>query len=443
MYSEREADRVNRFRFGKGRQVRRLNLFGRQVWIALVLCATVVGVSREALAEDAAIVPVSLAYLRASLDTYRHIQEEGGWRAIPAGPALHIADAGPAVKRLKERLHATGDLTVPVGDDDRFDAVVAEAVKNFQERHGLDPDSVVGPKTREALNVTVDERIRQIETNIERLKSLPIAADKRTIVVNVAAFELTVYERGALTFASPVIVGRTSRKTPVFSSAITRIIVNPYWTVPRIIAVEDILPKIKQDPSYLTAQSIRVYRSSDDGHIEVPPKSVDWAALNSHNFPYRLIQDPGPANALGKVKFFVPNHFDVYLHDTPARELFRKDQRTFSSGCIRVDKALALAEYLLRRDGLGSFRAMADALERRETRQIDLKTPAPLHIVYLTAWADKHGHTHFRNDVYNLDAPVVAALQPERDTIHDVAMAHDTVPVPACAASPPPDFTRR
>lgn len=305
----------------------------------------------------------------------------------------------------------------------------------FQSRHGLNADGVVGRKTRAAMNVPISARIRQIVTNLERLKSLPATDGKLTILINVAGFDLTAMEDGRITFTSPVIVGRLTRQTPVFSSAITKVIVNPYWHIPRLIAVKDILPKVKRDPSYLNEQSIRVYKASDSERIEVPRDSINWASLDANNFPYVLVQDPGPANALGRVKFFLPNDHDIFLHDTPALELFNHDRRTFSSGCIRVSKALELAEYLLRRDGLGAFRAMADALQHRETRQIDLASPVPLHIIYLTAWADTDGRAQFRDDVYALDNLIAARSRHKKEKSKDIAKAYDTVPIPACSVA--------
>jgi murein L,D-transpeptidase YcbB/YkuD len=374
----------------------------------LAVCIAVAGGYRAAVAEVASAFPASPAHLEAALDSYRAIERQGGWPVVPGGPALRVGSSGPAVALLRERLAITGDFTGPDDEAPLFDEVLAQAVTAFQARHGLEEDGVVGPKTRAALNVPAEARVRQLAANLERLESLPLTDDARTVLINVAAFDLSVLEDGRVAFASPVIVGRRSRPTPVFSSAITKAVVNPYWHVPRLIAVKDILPKVQQDLAYLREKSIRVYRASGAARIEVAPESVDWKSLNANNFPYLLVQDPGPTNALGRVKFYFPNDFDVFLHDTPAQALFSHGKRAFSSGCIRVGKALALAEFLLHRDGLESFEQMADALQKRETRNITLKTPVPLHIVYLTAWTDRDGRAQFRDDVYSLDGLMAA-----------------------------------
>lgn len=388
-----------------------------------------------AAAEAVRAFPASPASLEATLDAYRAIEERGGWPAVPDGPALRVGSSGPAVVRLKERLSITGDLADPEDRAPGFGDDLAAAVKRFQARHGLEQDGVVGRKTRAALNVPVAARVRQLAANLERLKSLSLTDGKRTILINVAAFDLTVVEDGRVAFSSPVIVGRRSRPTPVFSSAVTRIVVNPYWYVPRRIAVRDILPKIKKDPAYLREQSIRVYRTSGSARIEIAPGSVDWKSLNSTDFPYVLVQDPGPANALGRVKFYLPNTYDVFLHDTPAQELFNHGKRMFSSGCIRVGKALALADFLLHRDGLDSFEQLAEALQNRETRAIALKTPVPLHVVYLTAWADRDGRAQFRDDVYSLDGLIAAGRPPKQEkpsgtaSVAACGIAQDPAPI--------------
>jgi L,D-transpeptidase YcbB len=366
---------------------------------ALVLCLALLGGVCGASAAER--LSPSAAALQKVLERYQAIEKKGGWPTVPAGPMLRTGSSGPAVARLRERLTVTGDLTDPGADPgadpQAFDGALAAAVMKFQSRHGLDDDGLVGSRTHAALNVPVDARIRQIAASLERLKSLPAPNGRRTILINVAAFDLLVTEEDRIAFTSPAIAGRLSRPTPVFSSAVTKVVMNPYWDIPRHIAVTDILPKLQRDPSYLSAQSIHVYRIDDSARIEVQPGSINWKSLNSKNFPYELVQDPGPANALGRVKFVLSNDRDIYLHGTPAQALFDQKQRTAGAGGIRVGRALELAEFLLRRDSLSNVRAMAEALQRRESRQIDLKTAVPLHIVALTAWADRDGRAHFRD----------------------------------------------
>jgi len=202
--------------------------------------------------------------------------------------------------------------------------------------------------------------------------------------------------------------------------------------------LEDILPKLKRDPSYLSAQAIRVFKASGSSLVEVAANSVPWQALNEGNFPYTLVQEPGSLNSLGHVKFFLPNEQAIFVHDTPARGLFKRGLRAFSSGCIRVDKAVELAEYLLKHDDEGSFHALAEALQSGETRQIALSRPVPIHIIYLTAWADKYGHAHFRDDVYGLDSLVDAGPAQQREDHRDAARAYEIASTPACTTMPRP-----
>jgi murein L,D-transpeptidase YcbB/YkuD len=391
------------------------------------MCVTAVGGTGDTFAETVTRHPTSVGSLQIALETYRLLEKRGGWPVLPDGEPLRVGSFGPSVVRLKERLSITGDLPPPGSHPPEFDETLSAAVMRFQARHGLAVDGVVGQRTRAALNVAVGDRVRQIAANLARLRALPDTAGQRMILINIAGFELDVIENGKAAFNSPVIVGRLSRPTPALSSAVTRIIVNPYWRVPRRIAVRDILPQIRRDPSYLWTHGFRVFDASAASQVEVVAETVDWRSLNANNFPYFLVQDPGPLNALGQVKFFLPNEQDIFIHDTPARDLFKHKSRAFSSGCIRVGKAVELAEYLLTQEGEIALEAMAEALKSGETRQIALTAPVPLYVLYLTAWTDEAGRVHFRDDIYGLDAVVAAAEAPQGRARRDVARAYDTV----------------
>lgn len=401
--------------------------------VSLFLCIAAVAVYESACAETDRLNPVSRAHLQSMLDRYMAIEKQGGWPMIPDGPALRVGSNGPPVVRLKERLVVTNDLMRANRVSSDFGGNLSVDVMQFQRRHGLAVDGVVGRRTRAAMNVPVAARIRQITANLARLRSIRAGGGERTIVINVAGFDLNVVEDGDVEFRSPVIVGRNSRPTPVLSSMVTQIIVNPYWHVPRSIAVRDILPKLKRDPSYLQTQGIRVFRASGDSRIEVAADAVPWQSLNKDNFPYVLVQDPGPRNALGRVKLVLPNEQDIFVHGTPARELFNRTLRAFSSGCIRVARIMELAEYLLKQEAGATHRDFLDALRTGETRRVKLATPIPIHIVYLTAWADADGQTHFRDDIYSLDGLAEDHLISQRIVRHDVARAFDTVRDAGCA----------
>jgi murein L,D-transpeptidase YcbB/YkuD len=208
-----------------------------------------------------------------------------------------------------------------------------------------------------------------------------------------------------------VVVGRDYRKTPVFSKKMKYIVLNPYWNIPQKIAVEDILPKVKQNLRYLSRQKIKVFKSWRKGAPEVNPKTIDWRWLNEENFSFKLRKEPGPKNDLGQIKFMFPNKFAVYLHDTPDRRLFKRSMRGFSSGCIRVEKAMDLATYILRDDPDWSRQKILESLKTSERRVVRLRNPIPVHLLYLTAWVDEDGLLHFRDDIYVRDEPLDVALK--------------------------------
>ncbi|HEX9630972.1 MAG TPA: L,D-transpeptidase family protein [Gemmatimonadales bacterium] len=350
--------------------------------------------------------------LREALARYREVVATGGWPAIPPGPTLKGGDRGPPVTALRERLRFEDDLRPAAQQDAHlFDEELEQALKRFQRRHGLAADGVVNAATRAELNVPVERRAAQLELNLERWRWLPEDLGRRHIIVNIAAFTLDVVEAAAVVKTMRVVVGRPYRRTPVFSDTMRYLVLNPSWQVPRSLAVQDLLPRIKRDPSYLAGHKVRVFQGWGPEAREVDPATVAWSAITPAGFPFRLAQDPGPLNALGRIKFMFLNRFNVYLHDTPARELFDETERDFSSGCIRVEQAIDLAEYLLRRDGQWGRETIVRALGEVVDRTVPLPEPMPIHLLYWTAWADGDGTIHFRRDIYDRDAPLWKALR--------------------------------
>lgn len=353
--------------------------------------------------------------LREALAHYRGLSEGGGWPTIPEGAALDRGDRGPAVAALRERLRLEGSFGwVAVGapqDADLFDAGLEEALQQFQRRHGLTADGTLGAATRAELNVPVERRVEQLELNLERWRWLPKDLGRRHIIVNIAAFNLDVVEDETVVMSMRVVVGRPFRHTPVFSDTMRYLVLNPYWNVPRSLAVRDLLPNIRRDPAYLERQGLRVLQGWGSNAREVDPSTVDWSAINADAFPFHLAQDPGPLNALGRIKFMFLNKFNVYLHDTPARGLFQETERDFSSGCIRVERAIDLAGYLLRLDPRWNREAILRALDRAENTTVPLPEPIQVHLLYWTAWADGNGTIHFRRDLYGRDTPLWNALR--------------------------------
>jgi murein L,D-transpeptidase YcbB/YkuD len=322
------------------------------------------------------------AGLREALQSYRDIAAAGGWPLIENGPALRRGASGPRVDALVLRLLATGELGAR---SNSFDGAVEAAVRKYQGSNGLESDGVAGPATLRAMRVPVEERIRQIEVNLERWRWLPHSFGERYALLNIAAFELEVFDRGPR-LSMRVIVGREFQSTPVFSSRIERVIFSPYWNVPDSIASKEIVPALRRNPNYLARE-----------HMERVPGGG-------------FRQQPGPKNALGGVKFDIPNRYLVYLHDTPGKTLFAESRRAFSHGCMRIEKPAELAEYLLS-DQQWTRERVEQAMSAGRERAVPVRDPLPVHVLYWTAWADRGGVLQLRDDVYHRDAALYAAIK--------------------------------
>ncbi len=364
----------------------------------------------------AAIAPSQEGYVRllGLLRRYRAIAAAGGWAAVPPGPPLRLGARGARVRRLRERLAAAGDLEAGPSAGESFDAGLFRAVKRFQARHGLDTTGVVGPRDLAELAVSARARIRQIEVNLERWRWLPDTLGTRYLLVNIPAFTLEVRERGRPVLAMRVVVGRELSRTPLFSDSITYLVFNPVWEVPPDIAASEVLPAVQKDPEYLVKNHLRVFSGRGPQAREVDPASVDWRTVTPESFHFSIKQDPGPQNAVGHVKFMCPNQYAVYLHDTPAGQLFGTPERDLSHGCVRVEKPLELAEYLLAgKKGWDSLR-VAMAFDTLRNQAVILPHPVSVHLLYWTAWVDDRGRAQFRRDVYGLDSLLVAVLSHSR-----------------------------
>lgn len=361
-----------------------------------------------------ALLPSHPVYykLREALVRYRELAAAGGWSFVPNGSKMQKGDQNERVALLRARLIASGDLLDGSRSEREktfFDEGLEEAVRRFQQRHGLEVDGIVGPATLAELNIPIEERVQQIELNMERWRGFPRNFGSRYLLVNIANFSLEVMEKDQPILTMRTIVGRTYRRTPVFSAPMSYLVLSPYWHVPRRIAIQDKLPLIQKDPEYLAKQRIRVFQ----GQEEIDPSTVDWSTVTAEDFPYRLQQSPGSHNALGQVKFMFPNRFNVYLHDTPSRRLFQERVRAFSSGCIRIEKPLELADYLLRDDPTWTREKILAVMEKGRERVVHLSEPVPVYLLYWTAWADPDDTLQFRQDLYGWDKALSKALQRE------------------------------
>lgn len=322
---------------------------------------------------------------------------------IAYGSLLKPGQTDERVVLLKQRLMGPGDYS-PVYDDDLRREVMA-----YQRSAGLEPDGIVGDNTLDVLNATRVSWIDRIDANLERWRWLPRQTPGTYIRVNIAAFTLRAIENGSTTLAMNVIVGKPYRRTPVFTETIKYIVLNPYWNVPFKIATEDKLPLLKKDPAAVARSGFEAKPQGSD--VFVPVDTIDWSNVTKRNFNYLLRQRPGDNNALGRMKFMLPNPYAVYLHDTPSRELFSKQERSFSSGCVRLERPQLLAEWLLSRDRNPQSDRLGALLASGDTTTIYLKTPVPAYLVYFTAFVADDGDIAFRRDIYERDKILVAALR--------------------------------
>jgi murein L,D-transpeptidase YcbB/YkuD len=326
--------------------------------------------------------------LKEGLAKYREIAARGGWQSIESGPTLKPGMTDRRVPSLRARLAASGDLAAGASEGgDQYDDSLVAGVKEFQDRHGLEADGVVGPGTLKTLNVPVGQRIEQIRATLERNRWVMNDLPERFILVNVAGFKVYLSDRGQLTWDSRAVVGKPYTKTPIFRGDMKYVVLNPTWTIPASIVRKEILPGMRRDPNYLRRKG---YRQVDG----------------------QFVQPAGERNALGRIKLMFPNSHSVYLHDTPSKSFFNETSRSFSHGCVRVQKPVELAALALN-DPQWSVDALNAAIATGATKTIMLEKPLPVLILYWTAATDVNGRVTFRPDIYGRDPAVIRALNAE------------------------------
>ena len=319
-------------------------------------------------------------------------------------------------RTLGARLEASGDLS----EGGELEA----ALRGFQARVGVSATGELDEATLAALETPVEDRIGAIEASLERWRWLPETLGRRHLLVNIADFRLELIEEGATTLAMKAVVGKPYRSTPVFSGVVRYLVLNPTWTAPRTIVREDLLPELQQEGAVaLERRGIELF--TPQGR-RVDPSTVRWASIRPAAIPYIFRQPAGPSNALGPVKFMFPNPYDVYLHGTPRQELFDESSRAFSSGCVRLEHPLDLAERLLSSDSRWPRARIDEVVAAGETRSVPLREPTPVHVLYWTAWVDEEGRTRFRPDVYERDDAVLRALGRVRPETIPVVRASST-----------------
>ena len=382
--------------------------------------------------------------MREALAHYLRLSIDHKWLPIPSGPTLSLGQRHEQIFLIRRRLVLLGDLDQELPQEPKshsspslsyihntqndqyqkelqnieaqlvqidplqhsvylYDYEMQQAVKLFQTRHGLEPTGKVDAKTRTLLNTPIKDRAQQLALNMKRWRHLPPELGERYIFVNMANFDLAYIENGMKVADMKVIIGKPYRRTPIMSGKIDTVVINPYWNVPYRIAVKDILPKVRKDPSYLQSHNLQVLPNWDDEMAPVDTSEIDWNTISTRPFKYRFRQPPGPDNSLGNVKFLFPNDYSIFLHDTPKRDLFNESKRALSSGCIRVEKPLLLAKHILGKQQSWNEQAINERVGQRKNTYIRLNDPVPVYLMYWTAWVSKDGQVQFRDDIYGRD----------------------------------------
>ncbi|MEO0383091.1 MAG: L,D-transpeptidase family protein [Pseudomonadota bacterium] len=352
--------------------------------------------------------PASAVNLETALRQHSDMMARGGWNQVPADTVLRLGVRHTNVQQLRQRLIVGGDLAQQWGISDIFDSYVDSAVKRFQARHGLVVDGIMGAEGYAAMNVPIGLRVRQMETNLVRIRSMSGFLGDRYVMVNIPAAALEAINSGRVTTRHTAIVGKVDRPTPILDSRIHELNFNPYWTVPVSIIRRDLIPLMQENPAYLSENNIRIFNSWGASAQELAPEQVNWNTEEATRYMFR--QDPGEINSLGSVKINFHNEHQVYLHDTPDKSLFGDDYRFLSSGCVRVQNIRELVTWLLASTDGWSRQRIDQVIQTGERVDLRIPDPSPLYINYVTAWAASDGTVNFREDIYNRDGlPTVAS----------------------------------
>jgi len=346
--------------------------------------------------------------LKVELKEYRELAKNGGWNKIPDGATLKKGMTDERIVDVRKYLNITKDLPANADPDNPlYDEELELAVKKFQFRHNLTKDGAIGKGTLAQMNMSVEDRIGMMRLNLERTRWVLHHPESDFLIVNIAGFNIKRIQNSKVVYESRVIVGKNHKESPIFKDAVEYIVFNPTWTLPYSIATHETLPKLKKDPSYLAAKHMEIM--DRNGKI-LDPSTIDFNKYSTGNFPFIIRQKAGSHNALGQVKFIFPNKYAVYLHDTPSRGLFNREDRAFSHGCIRLEDKWELAMSLLNEPDVWNMDKINEILKSGKTTQVNLKTPVDIYILYWTAGVDRGNNLYFERDVYNRDPAVLKAL---------------------------------
>jgi len=351
------------------------------------------------------LAPQTVQTTEAAIPRYEQLAAQGGWPAVPNSDRMRLGNRDKAVIALRQRLIAGGDLATSAGVSDVFDSYVEAGVKRFQARHGLTVDGLVREATLSAMNVPAEVRVAQLRTNLMRLKSFSGNLGPKFVMCNIPAAQIEAIENGVAVTRHTAVVGKPDRASPEINSRIVEVNFNPYWTVPVSIVKRDLIPRMQEEPDYLTKQRIRIL---DGRGRELQPTQINWYSEEAVNYMFK--QDPGDFNSLGAIRINFPSAHGVYMHDTPSRNLFGEDFRFHSSGCVRVQNVRELVTWLLAGTPGWSRQQIDQVIRSGERKDARLKTPVPLYWVYVTAWATQDGVVQFRDDIYGRDGIGAATI---------------------------------
>jgi murein L,D-transpeptidase YcbB/YkuD len=344
------------------------------------------------------LAPETVQHTELAIARYEQVVANGGWPQVPVNERLRTGARNPAVIALRQRLKLAGDLDPAAVENDVYDSYVETAVRRFQARHGLSADGRPGTLTFNALNVSADQRLSQLKTNLARLRAFDTKQATRFVVCNIPAAQLEAIESGTVMSRHIAVVGKPDRPSPDITSRIVEINFNPYWTVPVSIVRKDLIPKMQAEPDYLTRNKIRIL---DPKNNELTPAQINWFSEEAVNYKFK--QDPGDLNSLGSIRINFPSPHGVYMHDTPYKNLFGEDVRFHSSGCMRIQNVRDLVSWMLSETSGWSRIEIDEVIKSGERKDAKLKTPVPLHWIYVTAWSTADGVVQFRDDIYNRD----------------------------------------
>jgi murein L,D-transpeptidase YcbB/YkuD len=333
-----------------------------------------------------------------AIDRYADIVGRGSWPEVPSAGVMRLGDRHPSVPALRARLVASGDIDPNAVGNNIYDSYVEAAVRRFQARHGLTVDGIIRAETLAALNVPAPVRLAQLKINVTRLRTLSTNLSPRYVVANIPAARVEAIENGLAVSRHAAVAGKPDRPSPELSSKIVQINFNPYWTVPPSIVQKDLIPKMQDQPDYLTSNHIRIF---DARHKELEPSQINWYSEDATHYSFK--QDPGSYNSLGSIRINFPSAYGVYMHDTPLKNLFGEDFRFHSSGCMRVQNVRQLVAWLLQDMRGWSLEDIDRVIKSGEQKNAPLTKPVPLHWVYITGWATSDGVVQFREDIYGKD----------------------------------------